>query len=228
MQRIWYLWQFCSCVEGFIPRDNRSWNLQDLSSSGYVRKSPLNCDPQNGSSDRFIVYSVTLPVSQAFTYLARSNEECEKACLQNCSCNAFSFIGPSATCQTWSGNLINMHTSPLKSNSDVFIRLAASPLSKFDDKLSSSRLKTAVSIMGTVLGIVESTLFRMMLSRVLTTTRGTSGYLAPEWLWGLPITPKVDMYSYGRSLLEIISGRRNLDMSVQDSKKHYFSTGAAT
>ncbi|GLJ20016.1 hypothetical protein SUGI_0362940 [Cryptomeria japonica] len=31
----------------------------------------------------------------------------------------------------------------------------------------------------------------MMLSRVLTTTRGTSGYLAPEWLWGLPSLPRL-------------------------------------
>ncbi|XP_057829762.2 G-type lectin S-receptor-like serine/threonine-protein kinase At2g19130 [Cryptomeria japonica] len=412
---------FCGCVEGFIPRDNRSWKMQDWSSSGCVRKSPLNCDTKNGSSDRFMGYNVTLPVNQAFTYPARSNEDCQKACLQNCSCNAFSFIGPSGTCQTWSGNLINMHTSPLESNSDVFIRLAASPISKFDHKLSSSRRKTAISIMGTVLGIVGTltivfcffsfsmwrsqrlllmqmradssnsflslfsykelkiatrnfgsrlgsggfgsvfkgtltdgtlvavkkleesrgdekqfraeisslgniqhlnlvrlrgfcaegsqrllvydympngslnsllfssnnqsklnllnwkTRFQIALgtarglfylqeecreciihndvkpenilldsefspkladfgmaklvgrdfSRVLTTMRGTRGYLAPEWLSGLPIIPKVDVHSYGKTLFEIISGRRNLDMSVQDSKKHYFPTWAA-
>ncbi|KAF7110615.1 hypothetical protein CFC21_110698 [Triticum aestivum] len=46
-------------------------------------------------------------------------------------------------------------------------------------------------------------------SRVLTTTRGTSGYLAPEWISGVAITPKVDVYSYGMMLLEIISGKRN-------------------
>ncbi|VAI79279.1 unnamed protein product [Triticum turgidum subsp. durum] len=46
-------------------------------------------------------------------------------------------------------------------------------------------------------------------SRVLTTMRGTTGYLAPEWLTGVPITPKVNVFSYGMVLLEIISGRRN-------------------
>ena len=45
--------------------------------------------------------------------------------------------------------------------------------------------------------------------RVLTTMRGTVGYLAPEWLSGVAITTKVDVYSYGMVLLEIISGRRN-------------------
>jgi hypothetical protein len=46
-------------------------------------------------------------------------------------------------------------------------------------------------------------------SRVLTTFRGTAGYLAPEWLSGIPITPKVDVYSFGMVVLEIISGKRN-------------------
>nr|TKW21209.1 hypothetical protein SEVIR_4G175800v2 [Setaria viridis] len=46
-------------------------------------------------------------------------------------------------------------------------------------------------------------------SRVLTTVRGTIGYLAPEWVSGVAIMPKVDVYSYGMMLLEIVSGRRN-------------------
>uniref|UniRef100_A0A0D9WD80 Receptor-like serine/threonine-protein kinase n=1 Tax=Leersia perrieri TaxID=77586 RepID=A0A0D9WD80_9ORYZ len=46
-------------------------------------------------------------------------------------------------------------------------------------------------------------------SRVLTTFRGTVGYLAPEWISGVAITPKVDVYSFGMLLLEILSGRRN-------------------
>ncbi|XP_048554889.1 G-type lectin S-receptor-like serine/threonine-protein kinase At2g19130 [Triticum urartu] len=50
-------------------------------------------------------------------------------------------------------------------------------------------------------------------SRALTTARGTIGYLAPEWIYGVAITAKVDVYSYGMVLLEIISGRRNSDAS---------------
>ncbi|XP_059068807.1 G-type lectin S-receptor-like serine/threonine-protein kinase At2g19130 [Cryptomeria japonica] len=64
-------------------------------------------------------------------------------------------------------------------------------------------------------------------SRVLTTTRGTLGYLAPEWISGLPITPKVDVYSFGMTLLEIISGRRNLDLKVEESRL-YFPTWASS
>lgn len=47
-------------------------------------------------------------------------------------------------------------------------------------------------------------------SQVLTTARGTLGYLAPEWITGLPITSKVDVYSFAMTLLEIVSGRKNL------------------
>ncbi|GLJ51284.1 hypothetical protein SUGI_1090750 [Cryptomeria japonica] len=64
-------------------------------------------------------------------------------------------------------------------------------------------------------------------SRVLTTTRGTRGYVAPEWISGLPITPKADVYSFGMTLLEIISGRRNLDLTVEGSR-FYFPTWASS
>lgn len=50
-------------------------------------------------------------------------------------------------------------------------------------------------------------------SHVMTMVRGTRGYLAPEWVSNRPITVKADVYSYGMLLLEIIGGRRNLDMS---------------
>ncbi|GAA0179831.1 hypothetical protein LIER_42228 [Lithospermum erythrorhizon] len=37
--------------------------------------------------------------------------------------------------------------------------------------------------------------------------RGTRGYMAPEWVRNLPITSKVDVYSYGIVVLEMITGR---------------------
>ncbi|KAF7103433.1 LOW QUALITY PROTEIN: hypothetical protein CFC21_104423 [Triticum aestivum] len=46
-------------------------------------------------------------------------------------------------------------------------------------------------------------------SRVLTTMRVNVGYLAPAWITGVAITPKVDVYSYRMVLLEIISRKRN-------------------
>lgn len=48
-------------------------------------------------------------------------------------------------------------------------------------------------------------------SRVLATMRGTWGYVAPEWISGVEITTKADVYSFGMTLLELIGGRRNVE-----------------
>ncbi|XP_057741592.1 putative receptor protein kinase ZmPK1 [Arachis stenosperma] len=37
--------------------------------------------------------------------------------------------------------------------------------------------------------------------------RGTRGYMAPEWVFNLAVTSKVDVYSYGIVLLEMITGK---------------------
>ncbi|BBH09063.1 lectin protein kinase family protein [Prunus dulcis] len=57
--------------------------------------------------------------------------------------------------------------------------------------------------------------------RTLTSVRGTRGYLAPEWLANLPITSKSDIYSYGMVLLEIVSGRRNFEVSEETNRKKF-------
>ncbi|KAH9297695.1 hypothetical protein KI387_029377 [Taxus chinensis] len=62
-------------------------------------------------------------------------------------------------------------------------------------------------------------------NRTLSTVRGTRGYLAPEWLANLPITSKSDVFSYGMVLLELISGRRNFDISATSGRRK-FSTWA--
>ncbi|KAJ4729927.1 S-receptor-like serine/threonine-protein kinase [Melia azedarach] len=64
-------------------------------------------------------------------------------------------------------------------------------------------------------------------SRVLTTIRGTRGYLAPEWISGVAITVKADVYSYGMMLFEVISGRRNFEQSG-DGKANFFPTWVAS
>nr|XP_027110459.1 G-type lectin S-receptor-like serine/threonine-protein kinase At5g24080 [Coffea arabica] len=58
-------------------------------------------------------------------------------------------------------------------------------------------------------------------SQVVTMIRGTRGYLAPEWVSNRPITVRADVYSYGMLLLEIIGGRRNLDMTF-DAEDFFF------
>ncbi|KAM4107946.1 hypothetical protein ACB094_03G006700 [Castanea mollissima] len=70
--------------------------------------------------------------------------------------------------------------------------------------------------------------------------RGTRGYMAPEWIYNLPITSKVDVYSYGIVLLEMVTGKSPGGMHASDSGetrehkrlvtlvKEYINIGTAT
>ncbi|PWA62846.1 EGF-like domain-containing protein [Artemisia annua] len=48
-------------------------------------------------------------------------------------------------------------------------------------------------------------------TRTSTLIRGTRGYVAPEWYKNLPITVKVDVFSFGIVLLEILCCRRSVE-----------------
>lgn len=55
-------------------------------------------------------------------------------------------------------------------------------------------------------------------------THGTRGYMAPEWTKQEPLTSKVDVYSFGMVLLEIVTGVRNTTKgpSWMPSEEWYF------
>ncbi|KAM1099003.1 hypothetical protein TB2_005529 [Malus domestica] len=55
-------------------------------------------------------------------------------------------------------------------------------------------------------------------TQTITAIRGTKGYVAPEWLTSLPVTVKVDVYSFGILLLEIICCRKNFE-EAKDEKE---------
>lgn len=56
--------------------------------------------------------------------------------------------------------------------------------------------------------------------------RGTPGYMAPEWAQHAYATEKSDVYSYGMVLMEILGGRKNVDLS-KERENWYFPILAA-
>ncbi|KAL2476629.1 G-type lectin S-receptor-like serine/threonine-protein kinase SD2-5 [Abeliophyllum distichum] len=54
-------------------------------------------------------------------------------------------------------------------------------------------------------------------SRVITVMRGTPGYLALEF--SVVITQKVDVYSFGVDILEILCGRRDFVQSQPEERR---------
>ncbi|CAM6126563.1 unnamed protein product [Calypogeia fissa] len=59
------------------------------------------------------------------------------------------------------------------------------------------------------------------LSMVVTTMKGTPGYLAPEWLLEAGVTEKTDVFSYGIVLLELVAGRKCMDRTKEDRRQRY-------
>ncbi|OQU87306.1 putative receptor protein kinase ZmPK1 [Sorghum bicolor] len=49
--------------------------------------------------------------------------------------------------------------------------------------------------------------------------RGTTGYMAPEWALNVPINAKVDVYSYGVVLLEMVMGCRVCDQTTAGGER---------
>ncbi|KAL5976269.1 hypothetical protein ACLOJK_020599 [Asimina triloba] len=95
----------------------------------------------------------------------------------------------------------------------------------FDIRPENILLDGAFSVKIADFGLAK--MFGREFSHVLTTMRGAVGYVAPEWISGLTITPKADVYSYGMMLFEIIPGRRNRKQSVRGPTR-FFPTWAMT
>ncbi|KAJ8770836.1 hypothetical protein K2173_021751 [Erythroxylum novogranatense] len=53
-------------------------------------------------------------------------------------------------------------------------------------------------------------------TRTTTAIRGTKGYVAPEWFRNMPVTVKVDVYSFGILLLELVCCRRNVELDLKE------------
>uniref|UniRef100_A0ACD5ZKB7 Uncharacterized protein n=1 Tax=Avena sativa TaxID=4498 RepID=A0ACD5ZKB7_AVESA len=62
-------------------------------------------------------------------------------------------------------------------------------------------------------------LLRKNQTQTNTGIRGTRGYVAPEWFRNIGITSKVDVYSFGVILLEIVSCRRNVELEIADEEQ---------
>ncbi|CAL5028629.1 unnamed protein product [Urochloa decumbens] len=62
-------------------------------------------------------------------------------------------------------------------------------------------------------------LLRTNQTQTITGIRGTRGYVAPEWFKSTGITAKVDVYSFGVILLELVCCRQNVELEAADDQK---------
>ncbi|XP_031097388.1 G-type lectin S-receptor-like serine/threonine-protein kinase At4g27290 isoform X4 [Ipomoea triloba] len=117
----------CGCLANFLPNNNAT----DRLSVGCHRRKPLNCHNNGSSSDGFLKYSsIKLPDTKHSWYNeSMSLQECERLCLRNCSCMAYSTLNISNGgngCLIWYDDLVDMRIIP--DGQDIYIRQAASEI----------------------------------------------------------------------------------------------------
>jgi hypothetical protein len=121
----------CECLEGFTTKSPEEWKHL-ISSSGCVRRTPLECQRKDGFLK---LGQVKLPdLLEFWLNKSMSTEECEAECLKNCSCTAYAnsdITGGGNGCLIWFGDLIDIRGYNQENpGQDLYIRLAASELSK--------------------------------------------------------------------------------------------------
>ncbi|XP_072954289.1 G-type lectin S-receptor-like serine/threonine-protein kinase At2g19130 [Typha angustifolia] len=141
---------FCSCVQGFSEASPTDWELNDHS-RGCRRNAPLQCatnSSANGPKDGFFPMPGASSVDTPHSLPAATVEDCELACLRNCSCTAYSH--GITGCSMWYGDLLSLQQkSDGSSGETLYLRLAASELSQHSES-KEGEMKWVV--LGSVLG----------------------------------------------------------------------------
>ena len=124
----------CKCMPGFKPvASPENWNSANWS-DGCVREVQLRC----GDDDKFVPLGKIKVPDDESAAVASSAGECRSHCVSNCSCRAYAYAnmsnGGAPTCLVWYGRLVdagNLDVGSDEGATDLYIRVAASELSKF-------------------------------------------------------------------------------------------------
>ncbi|PHT44245.1 G-type lectin S-receptor-like serine/threonine-protein kinase [Capsicum baccatum] len=148
----------CDCLKGFEPR-----NPQDSAadwSSGCVRRTSLDC-----THDGFLEFTgIKLPYSRNSWYNEYMNlEDCEKMCLANCNCTAYSDLdirNGGSGCLLWFGELIDIRAFS-QNEQNLYVRVAASELDKKRRRKRSALVAVISAVIATfILGFLAWVYFQ--------------------------------------------------------------------
>ncbi|KAH6764619.1 hypothetical protein C2S52_013584 [Perilla frutescens var. hirtella] len=115
----------CRCLEGFVPRVKRDWDLFDFS-NGCVREKALQCEKEK---------TMFMKVSYARSWRGSpesrnvsSNGECESFCLTDCLCSAYANSSGDG-CLLFKGELLDLERLQNDSlGDDLYIRMESSSI----------------------------------------------------------------------------------------------------
>ncbi|KAL4569801.1 hypothetical protein LXL04_025445 [Taraxacum kok-saghyz] len=196
---------FCNCLSGFKPRLESEWNQSDFS-SGCLRKNDLQC----AKKPNFLMITVkNLPPDNS-TVAIMSRGECHATCSNDCSSNAYSIIDNK--CLVWDGDLLNLSAAN-DSGKTIYVKVGSQDLPNHNKSNLVGVVSGSTGGVLLVLGLVFVLIYGKRVCRMR--------HLAPEWLSGVAVTAKADVYSYGMMLFELVHGKRNAEQS-EDPRSTYF------
>ncbi|XP_047335935.1 G-type lectin S-receptor-like serine/threonine-protein kinase At2g19130 [Impatiens glandulifera] len=151
--------QFCSCLEGFHPKSQHDWDLNDFS-GGCVRNIDLQCENiDNKRPDGFKLFTnMRLPRNPKSLPNQRDVKTCASSCLNDCSCSAYSY--DNKVCSVWNAELFNLQQLDQNDSNgkSIYIRLAVEEFEEFASSKRSAKMTIGVVIASVgfviVLGIV--------------------------------------------------------------------------
>ncbi|PKA63687.1 G-type lectin S-receptor-like serine/threonine-protein kinase B120 [Apostasia shenzhenica] len=136
----------CSCLKGYVPAANGT-------AGGCVRRMPLQCEKNSSSGSGepdgfYLMQGVKLPDLSDWDSDSLNASQCEKSCLRNCSCKAYSFV-TGIGCLIWARDLMDIHifSGGGGGGNDLFLRLAGS---EFDVKVKSRLYVIVIVVLLTV------------------------------------------------------------------------------
>ncbi|MCD7459416.1 hypothetical protein HAX54_040873 [Datura stramonium] len=140
----------CDCLRGFQPKYQQGWDAADWS-GGCVRRTPLKC----GTSDKFLKYSNMKLPDARHSWFDKSIglEECQRLCLKNCSCTAYSNLDVrdgGSGCLLWFNELVDIREYA-ELDQDLYVRMAASELGS--GHMGKTR-KAIIAVISTVSAII--------------------------------------------------------------------------
>ncbi|XP_020250185.1 receptor-like serine/threonine-protein kinase SD1-8 isoform X4 [Asparagus officinalis] len=146
----------CSCLQGFEPKSPANRDSGYIS-AGCVRKTKLDC-----RTDGFKTVPRTLLPDTVSATVNRtmSLDECQAACLRNCSCTGFSSAdirGSGSGCIIWSMDLIDIASS-LNGGQDFYLRLAAKDIGLAAEDIGHSHKSRDAALavwLSVVLGVIS-------------------------------------------------------------------------
>jgi hypothetical protein len=198
----------CTCPQEFSLLD------QNDKHGSCIPNFEISCkdNGKNSSEDLYDFVElryVDYPSGDAEHLQPQNEEQCRKACLNDCLCGAdflFGSLRPSWKQRTQiafgiARGLLYLH----EECSTQIIHCDIKPQNILIDDYYNARISD--------FGLAK--LLAINQSQTKTAIRGTKGYVAPEWFRNTPVTVKVnDVNSFGVLLLEIICCRRSVDLEI--------------